>query len=83
MKFLTNLHKNKTGALRKLPMQIEIPSCLGYGQDGYDAQAKINVFYQLTLLSNDLVFISYLYLHMNWQFHSDIYIESWFSWLEG
>ena len=33
---------------------------------------KINVFYKLTLLSNNLVLISYL---------SDNYLKSWFSWL--
>ena len=33
---------------------------------------KINVFHKLTLLSNNLVLISYL---------SDNYLKSWFSWL--
>ena len=40
----------------------------------YDAQAKINVFSQLTLLSNNLVLTPYL---------SGIYLKSWFSWLWG
>ena len=45
-------------------MQLEIPSCLGYGPQSlkvydFDAQAKVNVFYQLALLSNNLVFMSY------------------------
>ena len=45
-------------------MQLEIPSCLGYGPQslnvyGFDAQAKINIFYQLALLSNNLVLMSY------------------------
>ena len=45
-------------------MQLEIPSCLGYGPQylnvyGFDAQAKINVFYQLALVSNNLVLMSY------------------------
>ena len=40
-------------------MQLKIPSSLGYGPQslnvyGFDAQTKINVFYQLTLLSNNL-----------------------------
>ena len=35
---------------------------------GYDVQAKINVFSQLTLLSNNLLLTSYL---------SGIYLESW------
>ena len=39
-------------------MQLEIPSCLGYGPQslnvyGFDAQPKINNFYQLDLLSNN------------------------------
>ena len=39
----------------------------------YKTQAKIDgFFYQLTLLSNNLVLISYL---------SGIYLEWWFSWL--
>ena len=42
----------------KLHVQLEIPSCLGYGPQslniyGFDAQAKINYFYQLTLLSSN------------------------------
>ena len=41
-------------------MQLEIPSCLGYGPksfkvSGHDALVKTNVFSQLTLLSNNLV----------------------------
>ena len=45
-------------------MQLEIPSCLGYGPQslnvyGFDAQAKINIFYQLALLSNNLALMSY------------------------
>ena len=45
-------------------MQLEIPSCLGYGPQslnvyGFDAQAKINAFYQLAPLSNNLVLMSY------------------------
>ena len=45
-------------------MQLENPSCLRYGPEslnvyGFDAQAKIIVFYQLALLSNNLVLISY------------------------
>ena len=45
-------------------MQLDIPSCLGYGPQslnvyGFDAQAKINIFYQLALLSNNLVLMSY------------------------
>ena len=38
------------------------------------AQAKINIFYQLTLVSINLVSLSYL---------SGLYLESWFSWLGG
>ena len=38
------------------------------------AQAKINIFYQLTLVSINLVLLSYL---------SGLYLESWFSWLGG
>ena len=41
---------------------------------GYDVQAKINVFSQLTLLSNNLLLTSYL---------SGIYLESWFCWSWG
>ena len=37
-------------------------------------QAKINIFYQLTLVSINLVSLSYL---------SGLYLESWFSWLGG
>ena len=45
-------------------MQLEIPSCLGYGPQrlngyGFDAQTKINFFHQLALLSNNLVLMSY------------------------
>ena len=45
-------------------MQLEIQSCLGYGPQSlnvksFDAQAKINVFYQLTLLSNYLALMSH------------------------
>ena len=45
-------------------MQLEIPGCLGYGPqnvnvNGFDAQTKINVFYQLTLLANNLVLMSH------------------------
>ena len=45
-------------------MQLEIPSCLGYGPQNlnvyvFDVQAKINDFYQLALLSNNLVLMSY------------------------
>ena len=45
-------------------MQLKIQSCLGYGPQsfnvcGFDAQAKINVFYQLALVSNNLVLMSY------------------------
>ena len=45
-------------------MQLEIPSCLGYGPQslnvyGFDAQTKINVFYQLALLSNNFVLMPY------------------------
>ena len=45
-------------------MQLEIPNFLGYGLQilnvyGFDAQAKINDFYQLALLSNNLVLMSY------------------------
>ena len=57
-------------------MQLEITSCLGYGPQSlnFDAQAKINIFYQLALLCNNLVFNVIL---------SGIYLESWFSWLGG
>ena len=46
-------------------MQLKILSCLGYGPktfkvQGYDAQAKTSVFIQLTLLSNNLVLMSYM-----------------------
>ena len=46
-------------------MQLEVSSCLGYcpknfNVQGYDTQAKTNVFFQLTLLSNNLVLMSYL-----------------------
>ena len=45
-------------------MQLEIPSCLGYGPQslnvyGFDAQTKVNGFYQLALLSNNLALMSY------------------------
>ena len=75
--FATNLHNRE--ALKKLQMQLEIPSCLGYGPksfnvQGFYAQAKINIFYQLPLVSNNFVLISYL---------SEIYLESWFCWLGG
>ena len=45
-------------------MQLEILSCLGYRQrslnvNGFDALAKINVFNQMALLYNTLVFMSY------------------------
>ena len=45
-------------------MQLEILSCLGYGPQslnvkGFDVQAKVNAFYQLTLLSNNLSLMSY------------------------
>ena len=45
-------------------MQLEIPSCLGYGPQssnvyGFDALTKVNVFYQLALLSNNLILMSY------------------------
>ena len=58
---------------------FEILSCLGYGSKtfntkGFDAQAKMIVFYQLALLSNNLVLMSNL---------SGIYLESLFSWLGG
>ena len=41
---------------------LEIPSCLGYGPQslnvyGFDALTKINVFYQLAQLSNNLLLI--------------------------
>ena len=57
-------------------MQLEIPNCLGYGPQrlnvySFNAQSKINVFFQLALLSNNLVILS------------GIYLESWFSWLGG
>ena len=47
-----------------LHMQLEIPSCLGYDPQSlnlysFDAQAKIYDFYQLALLSNNLVLMSY------------------------
>ena len=60
---ITILHKfTKQG---KLHMLLEIPSCLGYGPQsinvyGFDAPAKINNFFQLALLSNNLVLMSYL-----------------------
>ena len=45
-------------------MQLEILSCLGYGPQslnvkGVDVQAKVNAFYQLALLSNNLSLMSY------------------------
>ena len=48
-----------------LHTQLEIPSCLGYVTkdltQGNDAQAKIMLFYHLTLLSNtNLIFEWYL-----------------------
>ena len=72
-------------------MQLEIPSCLGFGPKsfnrwGYDAQAKISVFFlpiinintnintNFTLLSNNHTLMSYL---------SGIYLKSWFSWFGG
>ena len=47
-KNLTKIYTNR-GALWKLPMQLEIASCLEYGPEsfnlkGCDAHAKINVF---------------------------------------
>ena len=74
---MTNLHNRE--ALRKLYLQLEILSCLGYAPksfnvQGYDAQAKTTAFFQLTLLSNNPVLTSYL---------SGIYLKSWFSWLRG
>ena len=41
---------------------------------GHYAQAKINVFYQLTLLPNNIVLTSYL---------GGFYLEPWFSSLWG
>ena len=43
-----------------------------FNVSGSDAQAKINFFPHLTLLSNNLLLTSYL---------SCIYLESWFYWL--
>ena len=45
-------------------MQLEILSCLEYGPqslnvNGFDTQAKIYDFYQLALLFNNLVIMSY------------------------
>ena len=45
-------------------MQLEVPNCLGYGPQslniyGFNTQSKINVFYQLAVLSNNLVLMSY------------------------
>ena len=56
-------------------MQLEILSCLGYGPkrfnvQGYDGQAKTNVFSQSTPVSDNLVLASYM---------SGIYLELWFS----
>ena len=53
---ITRKHKN----LRRLRIQLEIPSCLGYGPKSFDARIKINVLYQLALLSNNLVKILYM-----------------------
>ena len=58
-------------------MQLEIPRCLWNGRKSYNvwghyAQAKINVFYQLTMFPNNIVLTSYL---------SSFYWELWFSWL--
>ena len=59
---LLNLHNRE--ASRKFHMQLEILSCLGYGPQslnvkGFDVQAKVNAFYQLALLSNNLSLMSY------------------------
>ena len=45
-------------------MELEIQGCLGYDPQSlnvysFDAQAKTNVFYQLALVSNNLVLMSY------------------------
>ena len=77
MGIATNLHNRE--AFKKLHMQLEIPSCLGYSPksfnvQGFYAQAKINIFCQLPLVSNNFVLISYL---------SGIYLGSWFYWLGG
>ena len=55
---------HKFSKLGKLHMQLEVPNCLGYGSQslniyGFNAQSKINVFYQLAVLSNNLVLMSY------------------------
>ena len=52
-------------------MHSEIPNCFwdgpkSFNVQGFDTQAKINIFYQLTLVSNNFVLISYL---------SGIYLE--------
>ena len=62
IEFVTNLHNWEN--LWKLHIQLEILSYLAYGpkilnMQGFDAQAKINIFYQLVLLSNNLVLMSY------------------------
>ena len=59
-------------------MQLEIPSCLGYGPQsfnlhGFDAQAKIIDFYQL---------FCHLITRIN-VILSGIYLESWLFWLGG
>ena len=60
-------------------MHSEIPNCFwdgpqSFNVQGFDTQAKINIFYQLTLVSNNFVLISYL---------SGIYLESCFYGLGG
>ena len=63
IRFVTNLWKNWEN-LWKLHIQLEILSYLAYGpkslnMQGFDTQAKIDIFYQLVLLSNNLVLMSY------------------------
>ena len=62
-------------ALRKLHMQLEVPSCLRYGPKSLHMHMlKLTFFDQLPLLSNNHVLMSYL---------RGIYLGSWFSWLVG
>ena len=63
--------------LRKLDIYLEIMSYLGYAPkslnvQGFNAQAKINFFYRLVLLSNRLLLMSYKMIFT---------LESWFAWL--
>ena len=60
-----------------MDIYLEIMSYIGYGPkrlnvQGFNTQAKINLFYRLVLLSNRLLLMSYKMIYT---------LESWFAWL--